>query len=215
MKRCLALVVFGVLLLSAHTAVAGPFGPATPAEGTSVGGGYFYSSADLDVGDATLKQNRAYLRLGAGLSENFEAYVRAGVADIEIEEYDDSFAPYIGGGFKTLLMKRRNFVLGGFVDGDFFSDYDDGDLEVSSLYEINAGLNIETVIEGAKLYAGPVFYVREMDLEAAGESETVEEDGNFGGFVGASWKVKDRFNINAEVQFKTDFSGGIEVLYNF
>jgi len=215
MKRCLALVVFGVFLLSAHTAMAGQFGSATPTEGVNIGGGYLYSSADLDVGDATLKQNLVYIRLGAGLSENFEVYVRGGVADLEIESYDDSAAPYVGGGLKALFMERRNFKLGGFVDGDFFSDYDNNDLEVSSLYEINAGLNLETEIEGAKLYAGPVFYVREMDIEAAGESETVEEDGNIGGFVGASWKVKDRININAEVQFKTDFSGGIEILYNF
>jgi len=217
MKRLVTLLVFGGILLSAQFVAAGQFGPASPqGKGLSLGLGYNYSSADLDQGEATLKQHQLYARLGMSFSESCEIYLRGGAANLEIEDFDDSSSLFVGGGLKGLILQRRNFDLGAFVDGSVFGDYEDRGAEVTGLYDLNAGLTLETVIEGARLYAGPIFFIREMDVEAQnGTSDSVEEDGNVGGFVGASWQIKDRYNINVEAQFKTDFSGGIEVLYNF
>lgn len=217
MVRLVTVLVLGGLLLSAQVAAAGQFGPASPQEdGLNLGLGYHYSSADLDQGEATLKQHQLYARLGMGFSESCEIYLRGGTANLEIEDFDDSAALFLGGGVKGLILQRRAFDLGAFVDGSVFGDYEDNGTEVTGLYDLNAGLTLETVIEGARLYAGPVFFIREMDVEAQnGSSDSVEEDGNVGGFVGASWRIKDRYNINVEAQFKTDFSGGIEVIYNY
>lgn len=223
MKKALV-IALSYLLLGATASVAGHFGPAQPLTQPgefSLGTGFFYYSAEWGGAD-DVSQAQLYVQGGYGLFRNAEVYAQLGGTNLEIDDIDfkDGYRPFGTLGFRALLLDRKPVSLGAFVQGSFFSDYEDESLtqtmKVESSYEVNGGIALQTVLEGATLYGGPLFYYREADVTAVGVgSGSVEEDGNLGGFIGIRWPLKNRIAIELETQFKTGVSVGGALHYVF
>jgi len=222
MKKLLFMVT--CLLLIGSTAFATNFGPASPGVEPgqmAFGAGYFHYNGDLDI-EVDARQSMPYVQLNYGLSQGWEVYGQLGAADIEIDDFEDGYRPFAAAGLKMLITERPTFNLGAFVQGTYFSDYDDSQngitVDIESSYEADLGLTFEKEIEGAVLYGGPVLFIREGDISVSGAtnaSDDYEEDSNFGGFVGIRWELKDGIIIDLEGQYKTGLSGGADVLFKF
>ncbi|BCR06956.1 hypothetical protein DESUT3_40250 [Desulfuromonas versatilis] len=235
MKRVLVLALVA-LFFGGSVALAGPFGPAKPVmKGGqfSLGPGIHVYSAEWENEGIDVEQVNGFAQAGFGITDNVEIYGQLGAADLNIEgifddeDFEDGYLPFGTLGFRALLTDRRPIAMGIFAQGSYFFDtYEDSGLidgtpaklEFNSMYELNGGIALHTEIEGALLYFGPFFFVREVDLDvssATSDSGTVEEDSNFGGFVGIRWPLKNGMNIELEGQYRTKASVGGSIQYVF
>ena len=98
MKKLILAIAIAAIFATGSVVYAGQFGPPEPAakEGkASLGVGYFYSSAKLkpkntvDFKEREANQNQTYLQLSYGIIKNWEAYFRAGGADIKVKKFLD------------------------------------------------------------------------------------------------------------------------------
>ncbi len=209
---------------------AGHLGPAQPSgKGgqLSLGTGIFQYSGEWNS-NADAKQTQAYVQLGYAFTDRFEIYIQGGAANLEVGKFDDGYRPFGTAGARWLLTNRSPVGVGLFIQGTYFSDYEgrslDGTTPVKlkflNAYELQGGVALQTILEGAILYGGPLFYLREGDFEATTgtgvtTSGTFEEDSNFGAFVGIRWPVKHGINIELESHLKTKFSVGGAISFNF
>jgi len=225
MKRVLLAVC--VFLLAQGVAFAGLFGPAqaTGKKGQfSFGPGLVSYSGELD-NSIDFQQTQAYLQLGYALSDKAEIYLQGGAADFNVEDvfvnddFEDGFRPFGAIGFKALLIDRKPIGIGVFAQGTLFSDYDDENnftkVELTGMYEVAGGVVFQSVLDGAILYGGPYFFMREGDFEIGNVSGSFEEDSNFGGFIGMRWPLRNGINIDLEGHVRTGLSIGADILYNF
>jgi hypothetical protein len=230
MKRFLVLAVC-IWFAMTGMAMAALFGPVQPAgkSGTlSFGPGIMAYSGEFE-GDVEFEQILAYLQAGYAFTDNFEIYLQGGAADLTVDglfgnnDFEDGFRPFGAAGFKALLADRKPVAIGIFAQGSYFSDYKDNQggakFEFTDNYEVAGGVAFQGEVEGAVLYGGPFFFMRETDAQRITPppfaSDTVEEDGNFGAFIGVRWPLKSGVNVELEGQYRTDFSIGANILYRF
>jgi hypothetical protein len=224
MKRVLILTVALVLSCSTSTLAAGLFGPAQPqgkAGTVSLGPGFLvYTGEWFD--NTKSEQTQAYAQLGVSLTDNFEIYLQGGAADLQLETFDEGYVPFGTLGIKILFSDKKPVNVGFFIQGSYFDDYEglwsNGEsLTFTKNWEANGGIVLQTVLEGATLYGGPIFFAREGDVENNSLKTTsgYEEQGNIGGFLGIRWPLKSGINIDIEAQYKTEFSGGGAIHFLF
>lgn len=233
MKRVFALVV-SMLLLGGGVAFAGTIGPAKPETGSgqfSLGPGFLYYSGNWDS-HTNFKQNQVYAQAGYGITDNLEIYLQGGAADLNIKKlfdssnFEDGFRPFGTLGIKGLFASRKPISIGFFAQGSYFSNYKDTGViggntvkaNIKKDYEIDGGLILQTTIEGATLYGGPLFYTHKADVElsaATAATASFEEQGNFGGDLGIRWFLDNGIRIDLETQVRTSASIGADILYIF
>lgn len=148
-KRRLVKAIVVVVAASASAALAlPPMGPpmATLKQGQfSAGLQYGYSDMDLEVdvkGAFTapgvdlaekesgpledFKGNMFFGRLGYGVTDNWEAFVRLGASDVEMEDwFDGSYGFAWGLGAKATLLKQDSVTWGGLLQMTWFNPGDD------------------------------------------------------------------------------------------
>ncbi|HBA39861.1 MAG TPA: hypothetical protein DCZ05_09005 [Deltaproteobacteria bacterium] len=195
-KRLIIATLWTVLTLAASMIYAGQFGPPEPItnEGkVSIGVGYFHSSgklnaensSDLFIAQHKIQQNQPYLQAGYGFIKNWEAYLRVGGADLEVENafsFDSSLSrsntsrkglrPFGTLGVKGLLYDGFYFGLGPFFQGSIFSSYEDkktrvrpsglccnsDEVKIKNPWDVNFGIGVQTKLYGVTLYGGPFAY---------------------------------------------------------
>ncbi|PLX81681.1 MAG: hypothetical protein C0617_16450 [Desulfuromonas sp.] len=219
MKRLVLFVVFFVA--SASVAFATQIGPAMPAADhgqVSVGAGYLNHQAEWD--DVEIEQNRIYVHLGYGLGmedePRGEVYLRGGAADLEAEDLDGDYEPFFIGGVKGAFYETDVFAWGIVLQGGYFFDVEDEDtgVEIQDAYELEVALPFELHHGALQVYAGPVGFIAKGDAEDGTGTTELEEDNNVGGFGGIVLDF-DGFSIGAEAQYKSDFSAGGMVSFQF
>jgi hypothetical protein len=220
MKRVLVLTVVLMLSCSSAALATGLFGPAQPqgkAGTVSLGPGFLAYTGEWD-GDTKAEQIQAYAQLGVSLTDNFELYLQGGAADLQGDSFDEGYVPFGSLGFKLLFSDNKPVNIGLFAQGSYFADYEvSSSQNLTKNWEADGGLVLQTELEGAILYGGPIFFARQGDVEnsSAGTTGTYEEQGNFGGFLGIRWPLKSGINIDVEAQYKTEFSGGGAIHFLF
>lgn len=238
MRKALIFAI-AFLLFGGAQALAGQFGPAEPQTKPgqySIGFGAFaYSDEwdfdDLFVGD--VRQTQVFLQFNYGFLPKWEAYLRAGMANLRIDEavdadFRDDFSPYGTVGVKGMLRRGTYIDTGVFAEGSYFTDYDDGDgvneMEIDSAFAFNTGVTFQKEIEGALLYGGPFLHFRQSDFtlrrdigggQLVSVSGTAEEDSVLGGLLGIRWTFKDDIVIEGEVQLRDNVSAGAAVSFLF
>lgn len=232
MKNLLVLAS-AILLCFSSISFAGQFGPAQPGmkQGQfSLGPGFFAYKGELD-GDAKTSQSQAHAQAGFAITNNLEIYGQLGAADLTVEkvfdgqDFEDGFRPFGTLGFRALLTDRQPIGMGIFAQGSYFDTFEDKGtfngtagttVEFDQSYELSGGIALQTMIEGALLYGGPFFYTREGDVKIAGVgTSSVEEQGNFGGFLGIRWPLLEGVNFELEGQLKTKASVGGSIQFVF
>jgi hypothetical protein len=243
-----------VLLLSATAGYAGQFGSVKPAAKMgqiSQEIGYFWSQGDWsadekDFDDALISQSEVYVQAGYGLSDNWETYFRIGAADFRIkdpvpdefvgvEDFDmeDDLKPFVTLGARGLFYRGSFFNLGAFVQGSYYSPYEDKKtaelpggttslmLEFRDHWALNAGAALQAELGGVSVYAGPILYFSrgtlEFEASALGVTEsrssTYEEHNNLGAVAGISVPLSGLGSLYFEGQYRNKISAGGAFVY--
>jgi hypothetical protein len=214
------LIVLAICLF-ASPAFAFHLGPATPPTGherVNVGAGYFFYQGEWENLD--FEQHRAYLHAGylMGIEDEprWEIFVRGGAADLEINgQFDSDFQPFGATGVRGAFYDGRYFGWGLVFQGAYFGTFSSNGFTIRNMWEIEAGLPFQAKLGPAIFYAGPVVFGSQAKLEnGAGVSRNINEDSNFGGFGGLALDL-GRLRLEAEAQYKSEFSGGGFVSFRF
>ncbi|PLX93834.1 MAG: hypothetical protein C0621_06680 [Desulfuromonas sp.] len=166
--------------------------------------GYIHLPSEWSAGDyATLLgfsdapfevlQSQYYVQAGVGLGGGWQAYLRGGVADLEVEggmvftssDVQGDLGPTVAGGFGGPVYRGKTLTVAPFVQGTYFSSYEDfavGQVDVTPSaaktlvdaverisykdgWTVEGGLAFELRMEGAQLYFGPLLLGGEMSVE--------------------------------------------------
>lgn len=219
-----------------------------------LGGGYMWLSEEFDPGNFSnnndtleTRQNSLYLQGGVGLGNRWEAYIRGGVADFSADEVyqflgdDDSsndLRPFVTAGIGGPVFVGKNLTVGPFLQASYYSDYEDEqrgsyaslDGKEKILFDnaiaIDLGLTFEVTIEGAALYAGPIYSYYDSEIKSVFTAdnglgvatkgwEDLELDSSFGGFVGINWPLTEKLQLSLEGQYRSGLGIGGTLLYAF
>ena len=138
----------------------------------------------------------------------------------EGHNFDNDFA--WGWGTRYTFYEQDNIRWGASLQMNWLDssvDHKDGDEKWQidySTYDLLIAVGPTADMGGWNLYGGPFFYMLDGDLDGKGTeidgevthnyklSADLEEDGNFGGFVGAQCMVMDKYCLTTEL----GFSGG-------
>jgi len=192
--------------------------------------GLDYSNSEMDlefsasgVPSETLEveTDMLFINLGYGLVETWEGFVRLGVASIEIDEFDggDEFA--YGFGTKATFIEQDAVSWGGLFQIDWF----EGDDSINGIdvdidfYEIQIAVGPTYEAENIRIYGGPFLHLVDGDgkIEAvisfpiSGYFD-VEQESEFGGYVGTQIDIAENSCVNIEARFIGDawiITGGI------
>lgn len=209
------------ICLFASPALAFNLGPATPATEhgrVNVGAGYFFYQGEWENLD--FEQHRAYLHAGylMGIEDEprWEVFVRGGAADLEINgQFDSDFKPFGAVGVRGAFYDGRRFGWGLVVQGTYFGRFSSNGFSIRNMWQAEAGLPFQTRLGPAIFYAGPVVFGNQAKLQNnAGAERNINEDRNFGGFGGIAVDLGS-LRLEAEAQYRTEFSGGGFVSFRF
>lgn len=217
-----------VFCLFAFPVLAITFGPTTPEtkQGEiSLGPGFFSLSGEIKDGP-DFNSSQAYVQLGVGLTDWIQLNFVGGGADLTVEkilggeDFEENYRAFGSAGIKVMLHDGAPFSFGFFAQGLYSDDLEDtiagSEYVFTGTLEVNGGFSLQTELEGALLYGGPIYYYRQGDVEIDGAAAgDFEEDGAFGGFIGISWPLRNGFNIGIEAQRKSGTSAGGTILYTF
>ena len=192
--------------------------------------GFDYSDSEMDLEmsgfglSETLEdvESDLYLgKVGLGLSDGFEFFGRFGMSEI-----NDSGNEFTWGlGTKATFGEKDNISWG--VLFQFMSLYEgeenidgslvDGDLDI---YEFQVAFGPRYDMDGLYIYGGPFFHFidGEVNLEYLGDtlSFDIEQESEFGGYVGMGWQIAENSSLSVEYQFTSDAHAiGISLLNKF
>jgi len=228
-KRMLLLVValmVAVLWSSAAWALR-PMGP--PMAGLkqsqmSVGFDFSWSKMNLEADGGTAEdvESLAYLaNLGYGIADNWEAFIRLGLAGITVDndepgeedfEGDNQFA--YGFGTKVTFAEDDALTWGGLFQIDWTKS-EDSDVEIDS-YGIQIAAGPTYQMEGMGLYGGPFLHFVGGEVDTPGGTIDIEQESIFGGYVGAQFDIAENASWNIEYQLTGDASGiGVGIVWRF
>ena len=231
MKKQKFLVMILLVLGLSGTAMAfGPLGPPTAGLKTGqfgIAAEYSYSDSDVEVSALGssgtlegLESNMFLGQIGYGLSDDWEFYGLVGMADHECDDLDPldfGFDFAYGFGTKVTLAKDETLAWGAL----FEMGWRQGD---DSLYGIGVDIDYYEMFiavgptwnaaEGVRIYGGPFFYMLdgEIDTSISGISADLEEESNFGGYIGAEFDLCPNNSLYFEYQLTGDmqtFGAGI------
>jgi hypothetical protein len=223
--KVLFLTLF-VFLVTNSVTFAGMFGPlsSTSEPGRiSLAAGYDYISENWSLdkigGDnPQTSQHQLFGQVEMGLIKNWRVYARGGYADWEVDNAfrfsNDSsssgFLPFGTAGIGGPVLTNRYVEIGPFVQGSYFSLYDDSTsvttaqgtgtekVYFDNAWEINAGLAFQLQMEGAYLYGGPFYFkgkskyrsVTTVSGNTSVQSSDMKEENSVGAYLGVRWPSK-------------------------
>ncbi len=212
------LLVAVVLMVAGSAALAlPPMGPPTAGLKTGqlrVGVEYAYSDVDMELEGYELDSvtsNMIFGNLGYGIMDDWEAFVRLGVANVDYDDGDFSgdYGFAWGLGTKVTFLKQENLNWGALFQMTWTNSEDTlgvVDVEVDA-YEIQIAVGpTYKLSDTLSIYGGPFAHLIDGDVEgtiAGLGSATVdlEEDSAFGGYVGAEAVLADNTSLFGEFQF--------------
>jgi len=193
----------------------------------SVGFNLSYSEMDVEVSGLGISETLddvesfAYLvNLSYGITDDWEAFVRLGLTDVEFEEFDGSSEFAYGFGTKVTFEQKDAVTWGGLfqmtwaksddsltgdipgygiVTADIEIDYYEIQIAVGPTYELN---------DTTSIYGGPFLHFIDGDFDVSVLGVTgsldVEQESVFGGFVGAKFDLAENASCCVEYQITGD-----------
>jgi len=249
-SRILILCVVSVGMCASTALGLDPMGP--PASGLNqgqfdLGVEYSHSEQSLwrsqgyDAAFTGVKQeiDKYFVRLGYGISDKWEGFLRLGLSDYEYEREgyyapwkgdDDAFA--IGLGLKTTFHEDGNIKWGGLAqvswanytgkrtNSDSSSSYQTGTFE-TEVYEFQAAAGpTYKLMESVLVYGGPFMHIVDGDHyhKHGGGSRAydIEERASFGVYVGSQIELAGNSAVNIEYQRTNDawaIAGGVKISF--
>jgi opacity protein-like surface antigen len=224
-KRMLLLVVALMVagLWSSAAWALRPMGP--PVAGLeqsqmSVGFDFSWSEMNLETDGGTTDdvESLAYLaNLGYGIADNWEAFIRLGIAGVEIDDQDFSGDNQFAYGFgtKVTIAEGDPLTWGGLFQMDWTKSEDEG-IEIDA-YEIQIAAGPTYQMEGMCLYGGPfLHFVGGEVKDTPGGDIDLKEESIFGGYVGVQFGIAENASCHVEYQITGDASAvGVGIVWRF
>jgi opacity protein-like surface antigen len=252
MKNRILILCIVLVVMCGSTALAlDPMGP--PASGLNQGQfslGFEYSTSEVDLyreqsysssgHSFDIETDKYFVRLGYGISEKTEGFVRLGLSDYEYERGtypgsgswkgdDDAFA--MGLGLKTTFSEDGNLKWGGLAQISW-AEYSGSRKNPNASSEQSGSFETEitelqlaagptyTLMEGVSVYGGPFLHIVNGDHSHKHASGTgdygVNEVTNFGAYIGAQVDLAANTALNIEYQDTGDawaLAGGVKISF--
>lgn len=206
---------------------------------SGVGFDFSYSEMDVEVSGLGISETLddvesfAYLvNLSYGITDNWEAFIRLGLTDVEFEEFDGSseFAYGFGtkvtfeqkdavtwGGLFQMTWAKSDDSLTGYVPGygivtaDIEIDFYEIQIAVGPTYELN---------DTTSIYGGPFLHFINGDLDVSVLGVTgsldVEQESVLGGYIGLTTEIAENTDLNLEFLFTGDAQAvGLRLVHKF
>jgi opacity protein-like surface antigen len=203
-KMLLVAVVLMVVALAGSAVLAlAPMGPPTAGLKTGqfrVGVEYAHSDVDMELDGEKLDgvtSNMIFANLGYGIMDDWEAFVRLGVANADVEDFSGDYGFALGLGTKVTFLKQENLNWGALFQINWLNSEDDVELDAYDM-QIAVGPTWK-LSDTLSIYGGP--FVHLIDGEISDDNGDLEEDSAFGGYVGAEAALADNTSLFGEVQF--------------
>jgi len=178
--------------------------------------GIDFSYGDMDIKESALGgswtfgvESYTYLiNLGYGISDNWEAFVLLGLTDVEHEDLDRCSEFAYGFGTKFTISQQDSLSLGGLFQITW-SEADDTVLGVKTeidYYEVQIAVGPTYTNDTVSIYGGPFlhFIDGEVDYKTLGVTSDIEQESEFGGYVGLNAELTENTNWQLELQFTGD-----------
>jgi len=177
---------------------------------------------------ATDIESNSYLaRLSSGISDSCELYALLGISDATADDFDGSSVFAYGLGTKFTLAEKDNVTWGGLFqlcsissEGTMSGDipgygWQTMDVDVQ-LYDIQIAFGPTYTQEAFSIYGGPFLHFVDGDFDCnplgVSLSFDIEQESEFGGYVGAQFELAKYSSLFMEYQKTGDasaFAGGI------
>ena len=188
---------------------------------------------------------RHYYTWGIALDENFNFNVLIGAASGEADKdsinsaldgittatsgFDGDYEFSFGFNFKSTFYHGEKVDWGAMYQMTWFSADDTGntvadgpvDVEIDYAYDIQVAVGPTVDMGGWKLYGGAYYYMLDGDMDYSGSgvgsgSFDIDEDDNFGGFVGTQFDIWENTDLIVEYAMGNDsYSFGLSVGVTF
>jgi hypothetical protein len=187
------------------------------------------------------KLQRTFVDVSHGLTDNLEIFGRVGGSRFMIHEgpifegdaiFDGDMGPTLGGGIRGTLYEHSNPRFGGVALVNWARTEDQrqritgltGMLDTEATIEfwefIFAVGFVHTLAENVQVYGGPFFYWLDGTVDgkvtwsAYKLEDSINESGNFGGYLGGLFDVTENCSIAAEYQLADGSSGfGVNAIW--
>jgi hypothetical protein len=169
---------------------------------------------------ADVEANMLFGNFGYGISDKWEGFVRLGFANVEAEDFDGDNEFAYGFGTKLTFAEQDAvtwgalFQIGWFEGEDTVTGFVPGygiltaDQEIHA-YEIQVSVGPTYEAENIRIYGGPFlhFVDGDYDIDIAGVgslSFDVEQESEFGAYIGTQVDIATNSSFNIEAQFTGD-----------
>ena len=176
-----------------------------------------YSEMDIEESALgltdTLKDVESFsylVNLGYGVTDNWDFFVRLGLTDIEYDDidFDGSSEFAYGFGTKATFIQQDSVVWGGLIQILWLESDDDIlgiDVEID-YYEIQIAFGPTYEVNGTSIYGGPFLHFIDGDIDYGilGIKSDIEQESEFGGYIGLNAELAENTNWQIELQFTGD-----------
>lgn len=182
-----------------------------------VGANYSYSEADITIEGMSVDDvefNSYLARLGYGITDAWDVFASIGAAHIDADDYDGNSQFAFGFGVRGVLREGEHISWGAVSQIHWFRSKDKGRVDGMSaegefeLLEVQVGVGPTYEADGFCVYGGPFLdFIRgDFDVRADGGSGSldVEEESEFGGYVGAQIEIWNDATLGVEFQITGD-----------
>lgn len=211
----------------------------------SAGIDYSYNEMDVEVSGygltVTVKDvetNMIFANLGYGIVPNLELFVRLGAANADCEGFSGDTQFAFGFGTKATFAQEGDLTWGGLFQMSWLNSEDSGTYVLDGhtvtgtqeidAYEIQIAVGPTYKMDGLSIYGGPFLHFIGGNYDWSGTvtgpivsgsgsfSFDVEQESEFGGFVGAQFDLAENVSCCVEYQLTGDaWAIGTGVVWRF
>lgn len=249
-----AFIAFFLFTCPVFAGTVGPVKSSLSAGQFSLGLGYTHTRVDWENNDASLNittaQNLFFGEVDLGLGGGWATYVRVGGASFDADDAfllgadfeGEDIMPFATFGLGGIFFDGALLKVGPFLQGSYFflenQDEVNGQAVINGnpseaaketvtfekMWEAKAGFSFQVELEGAQLYAGPMYFHSEADYTSAVvgasgaqfiSSATLEDQSDFGWVAGIQWKLVDGMTLDFEAQKRSDYDIGLVLKKSF
>lgn len=190
--------------------------------GADFGLGYYTTKIEFKGYDTELEQRHIYAHLGYSFTDDFHAYMNLGASDMTAGNADSTFNTFFMFGGAMTLYNSGFFEFGPVGQISWYSGHDlkvNGvdNVSITGMKDLNLGISFAVKPkEWLKVQAVPFVYFARGDIERGLVTSSIREKNNVGGAMTLRfYPIGDAVTIDLEGQYKSGFSYGAAINYNF
>jgi len=197
--------------------------------------GIDYSNSDMDLefsgGGSSItidvETDMIFTNLGYGITDNWDGFLRLGFSNVEAEGFDSGNEFAYGFGTKFTFAEQENLLWGSLFQISWLTGEDTVsgiDVDIDA-YEIQFAVGPTVDLGGISVYGGPFLHLVDGDGKVSAVvpgfgtlsgNFDIEQESEFGGFIGISAELDESSNVGIEFQFTGDADAiGIRYVLRF